>query len=74
MIGLDALALGRELGIDAQLVEGRRRLAGCLARDGDPAELVGVVGGPVLEDDLAGLVKQDVDDRALGRRRAESRR
>ena len=43
-VGLDPLAFGRELGIDPQLVEGRRRLADRFAGDGDPAELVGVVG------------------------------
>ena len=64
----DRLVLGGELGVGAQRLERPGGRAGRAVGDGERAEVVGVIGGAVLQPHLPGGVEQHVDDRALRRR------
>jgi hypothetical protein len=64
----DRLMLGGELGGGAQRLERPGGRAGRAAGDGERAEVVGVIGGAVLQPHLARGVEQHVEDRTLGRR------
>src|SRR5947209_11441956 len=59
--------LGGELGVDAQHLERPSGMASLTSRDREPAEVVDMVQGTMLEPHVPRSVEQHVDNRSFGR-------
>ena len=59
------LALGAQFGVGAQFLEGGGGVPRRIARHGERTQIVGVLGGAVLEVDVSRRVEKHVEDRPL---------